>query len=109
ASKLIDKDKVDLITGIIASPAMVGASKTFIQSGKIVVSANAGPSIFAGKGCNPNLFFAAWQNDQADEAVGTYMNAHGLKNVFFLGFDNQAGYDHINGAKRTYKGKIAGE
>jgi branched-chain amino acid transport system substrate-binding protein len=37
------------------------------------------------------------------------MNERGLKNVFFLGFDNQAGYDHINGAKRTYKGKIAGE
>lgn len=109
ASKLIDKDKVDIVTGIIASPAMVGASKTFIQSGKIIVSANAGPSIFAGKGCHPNLFFAAWQNDQADEAVGVYLNTHGFKNVFFLGFDNQAGYDHINGAKRTFKGKIAGE
>lgn len=109
ASKLIDKDKVDLITGIIASPAMVGASKTFIESGKIVVSANAGPSIFAGKACHKNLFFSAWQNDQADEAVGVYLNDHGFKNVFFLGFDNQAGYDHINGAKRTYKGKIAGD
>ncbi|HTZ01585.1 MAG TPA: ABC transporter substrate-binding protein [Xanthobacteraceae bacterium] len=109
ASKLIDKDQVDLITGIIASPAMVGASKTFIQSGKIVVSANAGPSIFAGKGCSPNLFFSAWQNDQADEAVGVYLNKHGFKKVFFLGFDNQAGYDHINGAKRTYKGAIVGE
>ena len=109
ASKLIDKDKVDLITGIIASPAMVGASKTFLQSGKIIVSANAGPSDFAGKGCNKNLFFTAWQNDQADEAVGTYLNDHGFKKVFFLGFDNQAGYDHINGAKRTFKGKNAGE
>lgn len=108
ASKLIDKDKVDLITGIIATPAMIGASKTFLQSGKIVVSANSGPSIFAGKGCNKNLFFSAWQNDQADEAVGVYLNDHGFKNVFFLGFDNQAGYDHINGAKRTFKGKIAG-
>jgi branched-chain amino acid transport system substrate-binding protein len=109
ASKLIDKDKVDLVTGIIASPALIGASKTFIQSGKIVVSANAGPSNFAGKDCNKNFFFAAWQNDQADEAVGVYLNAHGYKNVFFLGFDNQAGYDHIGGTKRTYKGKIAGE
>lgn len=109
ASKLIDKDKVDLITGIIATPAMIGASKTFLQSGRIVVSANSGPSLFAGKGCNPNLFFAAWQNDQTDEAVGVYLNEHGFKKVFFLGFDNQAGYDHINGAKRTYKGTNVGE
>src|ERR1700691_1407641 len=57
ASKLIDKDKVDLITGIIASPVLVGAAKTLEDSGLIVVSANAGPSLFAGKDCQKNFFF----------------------------------------------------
>ena len=109
ASKLIDKDKVDIVTGIIATPALIGASKTYIQSGRIVISANAGPSMFAGKECNPNFFFTAWQNDQVDEAVGRYLNEKGIKRVFFMGFDNQAGYDHINGAKRTFKGENVGE
>jgi branched-chain amino acid transport system substrate-binding protein len=109
ASKLVDKDKVDLITGIIATPALIAASKAFIQSGRIVVSANAGPAMFAGKECNPNFFFTAWQNDQVDEAVGRYMNERGFKRVYFMGFDNQAGYDHINGAKRTFKGNNVGE
>lgn len=109
ASKLIDKDNVDVVTGVIASPALVGASKTFIQSGRIVISANAGPSMFAGKDCQQNFFFTGFQNDQADEAVGTYFKTHGIKRVFFLGFDNQAGYDHINGAKRTFGGEIVGE
>ena len=48
ASKLLDKDKVDLITGVIATPAMIGASKAMIQSGRIVISANSGPAMFAG-------------------------------------------------------------
>jgi len=109
ASKLIDEDKVDLVTGVIYTPALIAAAKTFIQSGRIVVSANAGPAAFAGKNCNRNFFFTAWQNDQADEAVGTYLNNHGFKRVFFLGFDNQAGFDHVNGAKRTFKGQNVGE
>ena len=109
ASKLLDKDKVDMITGVIASPAFIGASKPVGQSGKFFISANAGPSTFAGKDCNPNFFFTAWQNDQVDEAVGLYLNEKGFKRVFFLGFDNQAGYDHINGAKRTFKGENVGE
>jgi branched-chain amino acid transport system substrate-binding protein len=109
ASKLLDKDKVDLITGVIATPALIGASKALIQSGKIVVSANAGPAMFAGKDCNANFFFTAWQNDQVDEAVGRYLNDRGFKRVYFMGFDNQAGFDHINGAKRTFKGENVGE
>jgi branched-chain amino acid transport system substrate-binding protein len=109
ASKLIDKDKVDLVTGIIASPAILGAAKTFTDGGTIVISANAGPSPFAGKACNPNFFFTGFQNDQGDEAVGLFLNDHGYKRVFYVGFDNQAGYDHINGAKRTFKGENAGE
>jgi branched-chain amino acid transport system substrate-binding protein len=109
ATKLLEKDKVDIITGLIATPALVGASKTIAQSGKLVISANSGPSQFAGKECNPNFFFTAWQNDQVDEAVGLYLNDKGFKRVYFMGFDNQAGYDHINGAKRTYKGENAGE
>ena len=109
ASKLLDKDKVDIITGIIASQALIGASRTMTQSGKLVISANAGPSLFAGKECNPNFFFTAFQNDQGDEAVGRYLNEKGFKRVYFMGFDNQAGYDHINGTKRTYKGENLGE
>jgi branched-chain amino acid transport system substrate-binding protein len=109
ASKLLDKDKVDIITGLIASQALIGASRTLAQSGKLLISANAGPSQFAGKECNPNFFFTAWQNDQADEAVGRYLNEKGFKRVYFMGFDNQAGYDHVNGAKRTFKGENLGE
>jgi branched-chain amino acid transport system substrate-binding protein len=109
ASKLLDKDRGDIITGVIASQALIGASKTIAQSGKLLISANAGPSQFAGKECNPNFFFTAWQNDQADEAVGRYLNDKGFKRVYFMGFDNQAGYDHVNGAKRTFKGENAGE
>jgi branched-chain amino acid transport system substrate-binding protein len=107
ASKLIDKDKVDLITGIMASPALLGAAKTFTDSGLIVISANAGPSVFAGKGCNPNFFFTGFQNDQGDEAVGLFLNDHGYKRVFYVGFDNQAGYDHTPQSQLEYAAEIA--
>ena len=45
---------------------------------------HAGPSALAGKGCNPNYFNVAWQNDNLHEAAGGYANSAGFQNSFIL-------------------------
>jgi branched-chain amino acid transport system substrate-binding protein len=70
----------------------------------IYVSANAGPSLLAGKGCHPNYFNVAYQNDNLDEVVGKYVTDAGFKNVYLLAPNYPAGKDHLAGFKRYYKG-----
>ena len=51
----------------------------------------------------------SWQNDQTPEAMGKYMQDAGIKSVYLMAPNYQAGKDMISGFKRYYKGKIAGE
>jgi branched-chain amino acid transport system substrate-binding protein len=60
---LIQQDKVDLISGYLWSDILISASEYALAAGKIVISANAGPSVLAGRGCHPNFFNIAFQND----------------------------------------------
>lgn len=109
ASKFIDSDKVDVVTGMTASNVMLATTQAFIDAKITVVSALAGPDKYAGKDCNPYVFSTSFQNDDWDMVMGKYMNAHGFKNVYFIGLDYQAGWEHIAGAQRTYAGKVAGK
>jgi branched-chain amino acid transport system substrate-binding protein len=80
-----------------------------VRQDVIYISPNAGPSLLAGKGCHPNYFNVAYQNDNLDEVVGKYVTEAGFKNVYLLAPNYPAGKDHLAGFKRYYKGKIAGE
>ena len=48
-------------------------------SDAIYVSANAGPSTLAGKGCNENYFVASWQNDTLYEMASKLAQQDGYK------------------------------
>ena len=54
--KLVKRDKVDFLTGYIWSHVLGASAPVGFKAGKIVISSNAGHSIFAGKKCNKNFF-----------------------------------------------------
>jgi branched-chain amino acid transport system substrate-binding protein len=108
ASKMIDDAKVDIATGMTASNILLAAAPAFIDAKITVVGALAGPAEYAGKGCSPYVFVTSFQNDDWDMVMGKYMNSHGYKNVYFIGQDYQAGWEHIAGAQRTFTGKQIG-
>ena len=109
ATKLIDRDKIDVITGLAASHTTMAALKPLLANGVIALGANAGPSPLAGKGCNKNWFSTGFHNDQWDMAMGQYMTQKGLKRVYFMGMDYQAGWDHVKAAIREFKGEKVAE
>lgn len=109
ADKMIQSEKVDVMTGIIWSNLAMAVVPSAVAQGKFYLSPNAGPSALAGKGCNANYFNVAWQNDNLHEAAGAYANEAGLKNSFILAPNYPAGQDALNGYKRFYKGELAGE
>ncbi|HVL19749.1 MAG TPA: ABC transporter substrate-binding protein [Amaricoccus sp.] len=109
ADKMIQSDDVDLLTGIIFSNIALAVVPAAVKQGKFYLSANAGPSQLAGKGCDPNYFNVAYQNDNQHEAAGEYSNTLGYQKTFILAPNYPAGKDSLNGFKRFYKGEVAGE
>jgi len=109
ADRFIQRDKVKILTGIVFSNVAIAVVPKVVQQDVIYVSANAGPSLLAGKECHPNYFNVAYQNDNLDEVVGKYVTEAGFKNVYLLAPNYPAGKDHLAGFKRYYKGAIAGE
>ena len=109
ANRMIKKDDVDIVTGIVWSNLALAVVPSVTRAGKFYISPNAGPSKLAGKGCHKNYFNVAWQNDNLHEAVGQYVSDKGFKNVYMLAPNYPAGKDAISGFKRFYKGGSAGE
>ena len=109
ADKFIQKDKVDILTGIIFSNLAMAVIPSAVKKGVFYISPNAGPSALAGQGCHENSFNVAWQNDNLHEAMGNYANGAGHKNSYILAPNYPAGKDALTGYKRFYKGSIAGE
>lgn len=109
ADKMIQSEKVDILTGIIWSNLAMAVVPATTAQGKFYLSPNAGPSPLAGRGCHENYFNVAWQNDNLHEAAGAHANATGFKNTFILAPNYPAGQDALKGFKRTYEGELAGE
>jgi branched-chain amino acid transport system substrate-binding protein len=107
--KLVQSDKVDFIAGYIWSNVLLASLKTAVDSQTFLISANAGPSQFAGDLCSPYVFSTSWQNDQTPQAMGVYMNQKGVKSVFLIGPNYAAGKDMLAGVKSTFKGEVVGE
>ena len=109
AKALVDRTKVDFVVGPIFSNMLIAIMKPVTDAGVILISPNAGTSNFAGKECNPNFFVTSYQNDQNHEVMGKYAQDTGMKKVFLMAPNYQAGKDAIAGFKRYFKGDIADE
>lgn len=109
ARKFIDRDKVDAIVGLGFSNVLMASLPRIVESGTVAIATNAGPSPLAGKGCLPNVFSTAWQNDGPAEAMGKFAQDSGYKRVYLMAPNYQAGKDYIAGFKRFYKGEVVGE
>jgi len=109
SDEMLKRDKVDFMTGFIWSNVLLASYQPIIQSGTILISANAGPHQIAGEQCAKNFFSASWQNDQTPESMGKFMQDQGMDNIYLMAPDYAAGRDMMTGFKRFFKGKVAAE
>jgi branched-chain amino acid transport system substrate-binding protein len=109
ANRLVKSDKVDVVAGVIWSNLMMAIHKPVTRSGTLLISSNAGPSPIAGAGCHENFVSMSWQNDQTPEGMGKYMQDAGIKSVYLMAPNYQAGKDMLSGFKRHYKGDVVAE
>src|SRR5260370_1409418 len=106
---MIERDKVDFVVGPVFSNILQAILKPVVDRDAILISANAGPSSFAGKECSPNLFVTSYQNDQVFEVLGKHAQDSGMKRLFLIAPNYQAGKDAMAGFKRDFKGEVVDE
>jgi len=109
AQKLIEKEKVNLITGVVYSNVMMAIHKPIANAGIFLIGANAGPTPMAGAQCSPYFFSTSWNNDQLHEAGGRLATDLGYKKIYLMAPNYQGGKDAVSGFKRYYKGTILDE
>ncbi len=105
----LERDKVDVVAGVVFSNILQAIFRPVTESGTILVSANAGPSTFAGKGCSPFFYTTAYQNDQPHATMGQVAQDEGYKRVMVLVPNYQAGKDAAHGFRSRFKGEVVDE
>lgn len=105
AEKLVRQDGVDIVAGFIWSNVLMAARKSVLDSGKFLISTNAGPSELAGKLCSPNFFSLRGQNDMVPIALGKVMNERGVKKLLCDGAQLYRRQGHgRRGGKQFWRG-----
>jgi branched-chain amino acid transport system substrate-binding protein len=110
AEKLIERDRVNVLTGILVSNVLLAIAPRTQASGTILISANAGGSdALAGKACQSNLFVMSFESGQWSRGIANYLNEKGVKRAYFLGLDYQAGWDMTKAVIKNFKGQAVAE
>lgn len=109
AQELLEKDKVDIMAGVVFSNVMMAVYKKVVDSETIFIGTNAGPSPIAGAQCSQYFFSTSWANDSLHENSGEVANKLGYKKVYLMAANYQAGKDAMAGFKRLYKGEVVDE
>ncbi|WP_043113313.1 ABC transporter substrate-binding protein, partial [Pseudacidovorax intermedius] len=107
--RFIQQNKIDFFTGPVPSNVALAVGPALFAAKVPFITANPGPSQYAGAQCNPYFFGQSYQNDTWDEAAGQWASDQGLKSAFILAPNYPAGRDHLTGFKRTYKGNVVAE
>jgi branched-chain amino acid transport system substrate-binding protein len=107
--KLIEREKVSIITGITFSNIMMAVHKKITEKEVFLIGSNAGPSPIAGAQCSPYFFSTSWQNDQQAEVVGKYAHDKTIDKIMTIAPNYQAGKDFVAGFKRYYQTATVGE
>ena len=106
---LVESGKADVVVGPIFSNVLLAIFKPVTESGAVLISPNAGPSTYAGKGCVKSFFVSSYQNDQPHSVSGQFAQDSGYKRVFLMAPNYQAGKDALAGFKSKFKGEVVGE
>jgi len=109
AERLLKRDRVNLMTGVVFSNVMLAVWPTIEEAKTFYIAPNATPTSISGKGCSPYFFSTSWPNEAHHEAAGAFAQSKGFKNAYLIAPNYPAGKDALTGFKRTYKGNVVNE
>src|SRR5512132_1537511 len=110
--KLIDSDKVDILTGPVHSGILLGMRDKVHTSKTILIVSNAGADDISRSKCSRWIFRASFSNWQPNQPMGAWVAKHVSKDVFITAPNYAAGKDQLGAFKETFVpagGKLVGE
>jgi len=112
AEKLIESDKVDILTGPVHSGVLAGIRDKVHSTKTILVVSNAGADDISRARCSRWIFRASFSNWQPCQPMGDWVAKHVAKEVFQIAPNYQAGKDMMGAFRETFVpagGKVIGE
>src|SRR5881296_4301773 len=110
--KLIDSDKVDILTGPVHSGILMGMRDKVHNSKTILIVSNAGADAISRERCSRWIFRTSFSNWQPNQPMGGWVANHVAKEVFITAPNYAAGKDQLGAFKETFVpagGKLVGE
>jgi branched-chain amino acid transport system substrate-binding protein len=110
--KLIDSDKVDILTGPVHSGILMGMRDKVHNSKTILIVSNAGADAISRNRCSKWIFRTSFSNWQPCQPMGGWVAKNVSKEVFQIAPNYQAGKDMMEAFRETYHpagGKVVGE
>jgi branched-chain amino acid transport system substrate-binding protein len=102
ASKLVQRDKVDVLIGTVHSGVQMGIQKVARESGVLSLIPNAGVHAATRALCAPNVFRTSFTNSQPTLALGKAMMDKGHKKAVWITWKYAAGDEAYEGFKESY-------
>ena len=102
ASKLVQRDKVDVLIGTVHSGVQMGIQKVARDTGVLTLIPNAGVHAATRALCAPNVFRTSFSNSQPTLALGKAMVDKGHKKAVWITWKYAAGDEAFEGFKQSY-------
>ena len=102
ASKLVQRDKVDVLIGTVHSGVQMGIHKVARDTGVLNLIPNAGVHVATRAQCAPNVFRTSFSNSQPTRALGKVMVDKGHKKAVWITWKYAAGDEAFEGFKEGY-------
>ena len=102
ASKLVQRDKVDVLIGTVHSGVQMGIQKVARDTGVLTLIPNAGVHAATRALCAPNVFRASYTNSQPTLGLGKAMVERGHKKAVWISWKYAAGDEAFEGFKQSY-------
>ena len=102
ATKLVQRDKVDVLIGTVHSGVQMGIQKVARDSGILTLIPNAGVHAATRALCAPNVFRTSFSNSQPTLALGEAMVKRGHKKAGWITWKYAAGDEAFEGFKESY-------
>lgn len=112
ADKLIDSDKVDILTGPVHSGVLAGIRDKVHNSKTILIVSNAGADQISRERCSRWIFRTSFSNWQPCQPMGGWVAKNISKEVFQIAPNYQAGKDMMAAFRETFLpagGKVIAE
>jgi branched-chain amino acid transport system substrate-binding protein len=102
ATRLVQRDKVDVLVGTVHSGVQLGIHKVARESGVLNLIPNAGVHIATRAQCAPNVFRTSFSNSQPTLALGKAMVERGHKKAVWITYSYAAGDEAFEGFEQGY-------